>query len=182
MTTVARTIVDLARTCGFEQGVVSADHALRSSRVAREALERSADLARRRSGIRTAHQVIAFADAGAESVGESRSRVMMTREGLPRPELQFPIFGPTGAVIARTDFRWPGFKTVGEFDGAEKYGRKRRPGQQAGDTVFQEKLREDRIRELGFTVVRWTWAELDDPPALADKIRRALARGRHLSG
>jgi hypothetical protein len=182
VTTVARTIVDLARTCGFEQGVVAADHALRSGRVAREALERSADLARRRSGIRTAHQVIAFADPGAESAGESRSRVMMTREGLPRPELQFPIEGRAGAVIARTDFCWPGFKTVGEFDGAEKYGRKRRPGQQAGDAVFQEKLREDRIRDLGFTVVRWTWAELDDPPALADKIRRALARGTHLTG
>jgi hypothetical protein len=162
--------------------VVAADHALRSGRVAREALERSADLARRRSGIRTAHQVIAFADPGAESAGESRSRVMMTREGLPRPELQFPIEGRAGAVIARTDFCWPGFKTVGEFDGAEKYGRKRRPGQQAGDAVFQEKLREDRIRDLGFTVVRWTWAELDDPPALADKIRRALARGTHLTG
>ena len=47
--------------------------------------------------------------------------------------------------------------------------------------MFQEKLREDHIRELGFNVVRWTWGELDDPPALAEKIRRALARGRAMS-
>ena len=49
-----------------------------------------------------------------------------------------------------------------------------------GDFVgLTEKL--DYIRDLGFTVVRWTWAELDDPPALADKIRRALVRGTHLA-
>ena len=44
--------------------------------------------------------MIAFADAGAESVGESRSRVLMAREGLPTPELQFPVVGRTGAVVA----------------------------------------------------------------------------------
>jgi hypothetical protein len=182
VTTVARTLVDLARACGFEQAVVAADHALRTGRVEPPALKTVADRAHRLRGIRTAHQMIAFADAGAESVGESRSRVLMAREGLPTPELQFPVVGRTGAVVARTDFRWRGFNTVGEFDGAEKYGRALRPGQRAGDVVFQEKLREDRIRELGFTVVRWTWGELDDPPALADKIRRALARGRAVPG
>ena len=181
VTTVARTIVDLARACGFEQAIVAADHALRSGRVERGALQAVADRAGRLRGIRTAHQMIAFADAGSESVGESRSRVLMTREGLPNPELQFPVIGRAGAVVARTDFRWRGFNTVGEFDGAEKYGRALRPGQRAGDVVFQEKLREDHIRELGFNVVRWTWGELDDPPALAEKIRRALARGRAMS-
>lgn len=181
VTTVARTIVDLARACGFEQAVVAADHALRTGLVERAALKAVADRAGRLKGIRTAHQMLAFAEAGAESVGESRSRVLMSREGLPTPELQFPVVGRTGAVIARTDFHWRGWRTVGEFDGAEKYGRLLRPGQRAGDVVFQEKLREDHIRELGFTVVRWTWGELDDPPALAEKIRRALALGRPTS-
>ena len=182
VTTVARTLVDMARTCGFEQSVVAVDHALRTGRVVREALETASERAGRRPGIRAAHQVIAFADPGAESVGESRSRVLMTREGLPPPELQFRVLGRSGAMVARTDFRWREFNTVGEFDGAEKYGRRLRPGQSAGDAVFQEKLREDQIRELGFNVVRWTWGELDDPPALAGKIRRALARGRSLAG
>lgn len=178
VTSLARTIVDLARACGFEQAVVATDHALRTGRVERSALTAAADRAGRRRGIRTAHQVIAFADAGAESVGESRSRVLMIREGVPRPELQFRVRGPTGAVVARTDFRWRGFNTVGEFDGAQKYGRSLRPGQSAGDALFQEKVREDRIRELGFHVVRWTWGELEDPGALAGKIRRALAQSR----
>lgn len=182
VTTVARTVIDLARTCGFEQAVVAADHALRTGRVDRAGLQQAVERARGRRGSRTAKQVVVFADPGAESVGESRSRVLMAREGLPRPELQAPISTGTGAVVARSDFCWRAAQVVGEFDGAEKYGRRLRPGQSPGDAVFQEKLREDRIRALGFTVVRWTWAELDDPAALAGKIGRALARGRTRAG
>ena len=106
----------------------------------------------------------------------------MDREGLPTPELQFRVVDRLGTVFARTDFRWREFNTLGEFDGAVKYGRALTDGQSAGDAVFEEKLREDRIREQGFNVVRWVWDELDDPRALADKIRRAMDRGRAMAG
>jgi hypothetical protein len=53
-----------------------------------------------------------------------------------------------------------------------------RPGQDAGDVVFAEKVREDAIRAAGHGVVRWTWAQLDAFDATADRIRAALARGR----
>lgn len=182
VTTVARTLIDVARTGGFDSGVVAADHALRMGWVDREQLLAAADRAARRGGMSTARQVVAFADPGAESVGESRSRILMDRQGVPAPELQFRIVDRLGGTIARTDFRWRAFNTVGEFDGAEKYGRRLRAGQRAGDAVFQEKVREDRIREYGFTVVRWTWSELDEPRILADKIRRALARGLAIAG
>ncbi|WP_420120447.1 hypothetical protein [Nakamurella sp.] len=181
VTTIARTVVDLARSCGFEQAVVAADHALRAGLVDRAALQEAAGRAHGRRGSRTAQQVVAFADPRAESVGESRSRVLLAREGLPPPELQAPIRAGAGVVVARTDFCWRAARVVGEFDGAEKFGRRLRPGQGAGDAVFREKLREDRIRALGFSVVRWTWAELDDPAALAGKIARALDRGRMLA-
>lgn len=182
VTTVARTVVDVARLGGFDQGLVAADHALSRGWVDRGQLTACAARAAHRSGIRTAHQVIAFADPGAESVGESRSRIAMDREGIPAPELQFRVADRLGTVFARTDFRWREFNTVGEFDGAVKYGRALTDGQSAGDAVFEEKLREDRIRELGFNVVRWIWDELDDPRALADKIRRAMDRGRAMAG
>lgn len=132
--------------------------------------------------MRTAHQVAAFPDPGAESVGESRSRILIDRVGLPRPQLQFPVRTRHGDVIARSDFGWPEFRTVDEFDGKEKYSRGLPRGRSEADAVFAEKVREDRIRDLGWQVVRWTWAELDDPLALADRIRRALARGRARAG
>lgn len=75
---------------------------------------------------------------------------------------------------ARRDFGLREFRTVGEFDGAQKYGRLLKPGQPPGDAIDQEKVREDRIRELGWHVVRWTWSDLEHPQGLGDRIRRAL--------
>jgi len=45
-------------------------------------------------------------------------------------------------------------KTVGEFDGKIKYGRLLKPGQRIEDEIFEEKLREDAVRDLGLQVVR----------------------------
>ena len=69
-------------------------------------------------------------------------------------------------------------RTFGEFDGSVKYGRLRRPGEEPEDAVFREKVREDRVRDLGSEVVRWIWSDLQQPQALADRLQRALTRGR----
>ena len=84
-----------------------------------------------------------------------------------------------GELIGYTDFGWPQLRTVGEFDGQVKYGRLLRPGQEPGDAVFAEKLREDRLRDQGLSVVRWTWSDLARFAPVADRLRRAL---RPLSG
>lgn len=80
--------------------------------------------------------------------------------------------------MGRCDFGWEEYRTVGEFDGAVKYGRLLKTGERPGDVVYQEKLREDAIRDAGWQVVRWTWDDLKDPDAIADKLRRAFARGK----
>ena len=70
-----------------------------------------------------------------------------------------------------TDFGWPELRTVGEFDGRVKYGRLLEPGQDPGDVVYAEKLREDAVRAQRLEVVRWTWADLDDFAPTAARIR-----------
>ena len=35
---------------------------------------------------------------------------------------------------------------------------------------------DDLLRDLGWQVVRWVWADLDRPAAIAERVRRALAR------
>jgi len=82
---------------------------------------------------------------------------------------------PVGGV--RCDFGWEEHRTVAEFDGRIKYGRCLRPGQDPGDAVFEEKVREDALRDGGLQVVRWIWAELDSFDAPAVRLRRAFARG-----
>ena len=73
--------------------------------------------------------MVELLDLRSESAGESMSRVRLIEEGLPRPELQYEIFGPGGGLLARVDFYWDEHKTVGEFDGKIKYGRLLKPRQ-----------------------------------------------------
>jgi hypothetical protein len=120
-------------------------------------------------GVPAARQVLAFADGRSESVGESRSRVAIARAGLLTPALQLPV--RLGGATAYCDFGWPAQRTVGEFDGKVKYGRLLRPGQEPGDAVYAEKLREDAIRAEDWEVVRWTWADLRHFAATAARIR-----------
>ncbi len=116
---------------------------------------------------------VAFADHRSESVGESFSRAVIAQLGFEVPDLQFRVVGPYGEV-ARTDFHWPERKLVGEFDGRIKYTRARElSGKSIEEVVAEEKAREDRIRALGYGVIRWEWDELTRPERLAAKLLRA---------
>lgn len=172
VTSAARTLADIARTLPFEQAVVILDAALASKRVDPQQLAEAALRATGWLGSPRARRAIAFTGAGAQSVGESRSRVVIARAGLPPPLLQWEVIDRFGRRIGFVDFGWERHHTVGEFDGAVKYGRLLRPGQQPGDVVFEEKRREDRLRDEDLAVVRWTWDELDRFEAVADRIRR----------
>jgi hypothetical protein len=174
VTSRARAVVDVGRRYGFEPAVAVADAALRvagsgGAASFRAALHAALRRAKGWPGVPAARRVVAFADGRAESVGESRSRVAIARTGLPVPELQFPV--RLARSTAYADFGWPRQRTVGEFDGKVKYGRLLRPGQDAGDAVFGEKVREDAVRAQDWEVVRWTWADLDDFTSTAARIR-----------
>ena len=155
--------------------------ALRAGLTTPAELAREAGQAVGRTGARRARAVVAFADARAESVGESRSRVAMHLAGLPAPELQVVIRDDAVRQVARTDFGYPDLRVAGEFDGKVKYGRLLRPGQSAGDAVFAEKCREDAIRDAGWIVIRWIWQELSHPELIIERWHRALARAARWS-
>jgi hypothetical protein len=60
--------------------------------------------------------------------------------------------------------------------GLKEYGRLLNTGQEPGDAVFDEKIREDRLRAAGLQVVRWTWEDLDSFTPIVTRLRQALAR------
>ncbi|MGY2127667.1 type IV toxin-antitoxin system AbiEi family antitoxin domain-containing protein [Blastococcus sp. SYSU DS0617] len=178
VTSPARTALDLARSLPHEAAVVALDAALRQGRVDRDVLrERLFDLAGA-PGSRAAARAVDFADGRSESVGESRSRVLLHRWGVGPSALQFEVRAAGGLLIARTDFAWEEHGVVGEFDGRVKYGRLLRAGQEPGDAVFEEKRREDAVRNEGWAVTRWVWADLAVGHRLAARVRRALDRTR----
>lgn len=177
VTDVTRTVIDVARSLPFEPAVVVADAALALRKTSQEHLMECLRGMGSSPGTRRAARVVGFADRRSGSVGESRSRVLMQRLGLPAPDLQVKVFRADGSSIGRCDFSWEAHRTIGEFDGRIKYGRLLRPGQSPGDAVYEEKLREDDIRDTGRQVARWTWGDLDRPRVVGDRLRRAFARG-----
>jgi hypothetical protein len=84
---------------------------------------------------------------GADSVGESRTRLLISDLGLPEPVLQWEVRDHDGSLIGFVDLAWPDLGVALEFDGVEKYHRYRRPGETIEQMVVREKRREDRIRE-----------------------------------
>lgn len=167
--TPARAVVEAACASSYEVAVVLFDAALREGMTTAAELAAVVTQLRRRAGSPHAVNALAFADGRSESVGESRLRVLMARRGLPAPELQAEVRDRGGQLVARVDFLFPAERLVVEFDGEAKYGGD-------GTVVVAEKWREDRIRELGYGVVRAGWSDLDMPVRTSRRISAALTR------
>jgi hypothetical protein len=60
---------------------------------------------------------------------------------------------------------------VVEFDGAVKYA-----GAEGQAALVAEKRREDMLREMGYAVIRLTWADLARPDLVRRRIEAALRR------
>lgn len=176
VTSMARTFVDLARTVPVGQGVAAGDQALRSG-MDLSAVSGQLESAKARHGIERARRAASLLDALSESAGESVSRVLMHNAGLPAPELQVQLIDGRGRFIARPDFLWREYGVAGEFDGKIKYQKLLRPGETAADVVLREKMREERMRELGLIVIRWIWDEIYEWEELLRRLARAFRHG-----
>ncbi len=181
VTSLARTVVDVARRDSFASALMCCEAALRRGQNTSELLAVADRLAKWPGG-RKALQVVTFADALSESPLESLSRAAFRRCRLPQPEQQVEIWAD-GKFVARVDFLWREANLVGEADGAQKYG-KNDPQDRPHDPVqvlLAEKDREGRMRDLGLEVVRWGWDHALRPePLLADRVRSGLERGARL--
>ena len=115
-----------------------------------------------------ARAMLSFADPKAESPGESRLRFLLASFGIDVVSQVVVRDGDT--VVARADLGVRGTRVLIEFDGAVKY---REGGAQA---LMAEKRREDRLRALGYIVLRFTWADLESPRTVLAAVRTAIAR------
>jgi hypothetical protein len=155
LTSVARTVVDLARTGSLATAVAAADHALRHGLCTRRELDEEVDAVLPRVRGRVAARLaVQLADPLSMSPGESLSRVQMFLLNLPRPVLQDEVYDEDG-LVGYADFGWPG--VVGEFDGRVKYRVGSGDDGDPEEVLWREKQREDRLRRHR-RVVRWTWS------------------------
>lgn len=164
VTSAARTVVDHARSVGFEAAVVTLDAALNRALVSNDAVLDMLEWQQDWPGARGAGGAVEFSDRGADSPGESRSRVRIHQAGLPAPRLQSVIRDERGRFVGQSDFLFEENGTIAEFDGRLKY-RLATAGASLEDVLWKEKRREDAFRALGYEVVRITWDDLARAPS-----------------
>lgn len=136
-------------------------------------------LIRTRRRTATWHWMREFADARAESPGESRVRVLLHELGFAPPRLQHELVVPQVGCV-RPDFYWPEVGVICEFDGRVKY-MPELAGQSPESVVWHEKRREDGLRLMGLMVVRLTWSDLEDREAMTRMLLRAGVPHRFIS-
>ncbi|QRY63768.1 hypothetical protein JVX90_06060 [Gordonia sp. PDNC005] len=171
VTSIARTAVDIAACTDLARALAVMDSALRLG-VTLEELRAEASRHRIR-GAAVVDAALRHADGRSANPGESWGRAQMIEAGLPVPDLQSEFELGDGSS-AFTDYDWAR-RLIAEFDGLRKYGRDLRPGESIEDAVVREKVREDRLRDLGCDVVRFVWADLENRrmvPRVTQKLRR----------
>ena len=179
----ALAVIGTAMTSGEGAAVVAADAALHRGLTSHEELGAWIGRLTRRPGLAAARRAVAAADHRSESVGETRTRLVLTAmPDLPPVTLQHEFRDDHGVVWARSDFL-VGDHLVVEFDGRVKY----RAGQVTGslapeEVVWAEKVREDRIRSQGAIVVRVIWSDLDRPSLIHARVRAGLRDVERLHG
>lgn len=199
VTSLRRTLVDMAAGSSFLIGVAMIDHVLHQEAlrlnaerdagirgappITKDVLLTELAVVHPRVGWRAAHRAIAFATGLSANAGESLGRVRFEELGFEIPELQvhFDVRGHSYFV----DYFWRGIRKIGEFDGHLKYTRGEvMNGRDIVGVVTAEKNREDLLRPLVNSFDRWGWTLALNAPAfhrfLSEKgVPRA---GRRLPG
>lgn len=166
----ALAVLGTAMVAGVESGVVAADAALARGLTTAQRLGHWLNRLTRHPGVGDARLAVELADPRAESPGESRSRLILTALDLGELIPQVVIRDDDGAFVGRVDLLYAARRTIVEFDGQVKYG-----GADGRQALIAEKRREDRLRALGYAVVRITWADLDCPAQLRRRLLAAFA-------
>lgn len=169
VTSLERTLIDVAATVALPLSLPMLDHALRLGSTTIPDLR--AEL-RRRTSLRARSRVtraVSLADGRAADPGESFSRARILDAGFAAPDLQRPFISGDGSR-AVVDFYWDAVNLVGEFDGRVEYSR----ADGSGDphALWEEKRREDGLRADGHGIVRWGW----DDAWRGEPLRRLLER------
>lgn len=105
--------------------------------------------------------------APTESPLEDRLVGLLRRRGLPEPMRQHEVALPDGGVV-RLDLAYPDVKLGIEADGRVWH---------SGRADFaRDRRRANRLARMGWTLLRYGWADLDRTGAVGDEVAGLLAR------
>jgi very-short-patch-repair endonuclease len=121
VTIPARTAFDIGRRTGIDLAVERLDALMNATGIAVADIETIAARHRGARGLSQLAKVLSFVDGGAESLWETRTRLIVVRAGLPTPQTQLVVRNRFGDFIARLDMGWKNRKVGIEFDGAQHW-------------------------------------------------------------
>ncbi len=171
VTSLARTVVDLARCLGPDSLEVALDAALRGGRTSTTAILHRAKVVAPsgRAGVGVLRELLAERRGGKAVSGsalETRVRRLFINAGLPVPVSQHRIHD-RGRHVARADFAYPELKLV-----IEVKGYRWRSGRAAW---LRDAVRDSEMAARGWRVITITWDEVCSSPGEAiGRVRRAL--------
>jgi uncharacterized protein DUF559 len=146
------------------EAVVVIDMALHRRLVSVTQFERRADDHPRYRGVRRLRRALELADGATESPMETRLRMLLLANGLPRPAVQTPLYDESGLFLARPDLYFACRRLIVEFDGATHR-----------DRVAADNRRQNRLLEAGYKLRRFTAADIFRTPAsVVGQVERAL--------
>ncbi|HJT93981.1 MAG TPA: hypothetical protein VJ777_18960 [Mycobacterium sp.] len=147
VTTPARTALDIASRYPLGKAVAAIDALARATHLRNADVELLADRHKGRRGIRSVRTVLELVDPGAESPKETWLRLLVIRNGFPRPKTQIPVYNEYGMLVAVLDMGWEDIKLALDYEGDHH----RNP------VRFNKDIRRhDDVTELGWMDIRVT--------------------------
>lgn len=164
VTSAVRTIADLACRLPLTDAVALLDTALHRRLVNSGRLRDWASAHAGYRGVRRLKRALELADPAAESVMETRLRLILVLAGLPRPRAQVSLRDDCGLFVARPDLYYPDARLAIEYDGATHR-----------ESLSADNRRQNRLIDAGFRLLRFTAGDVFDAPAeVVSMVRRAL--------
>lgn len=168
VTTVERTVLDCLGRRGPDDAQRLAAWAATREILTAEVLERAIDARGRAWGTRALRRALDDVSRGSLSAAERRLHRLLERGGLRGWEADVRVHDADG-LIGRVDVLFPAVKVVIEVDGYAYHS----------SASFQsDRTKQNRLVAAGYTVLRFTWADLTDrPDDVVLAVRRATSSG-----
>lgn len=162
VTTLGRTLADLALRLEFDDFICALDSALHKGW-----LPGQQKLSRRQAAVLKV--ALTLADGLSESTLETHCRLLLVRAGVGPEVLQLRLFDRNGICYARLDMAWPSRRLALEADGRETHDKP--------EALFTDRRRQNKVMLDDWTVLRFTWFDvMFDPDWVVSQVRAALAR------
>jgi hypothetical protein len=165
-----RVIADLLCTLPARDALAVADEALRlmadTSDVFRKQVAHRIERRHDPRGTVRAAGLLDLTSAGVDSPAESWIRLMLVEQGIPLPEVNWPIRDLDGKLLYRLDLAWPGLRVALEYDGYAAHA-----GREADD-----RARRADLEARGWIVVVVRKEDLQAFTPVVAALRAAFAR------